>query len=77
MSNNIHIFYTNLIKRLIKASFVGWEQENGQNYLRINTKDRRKLIVPFNGTIEDISELSYKQLIQDIIDEHRQHTTQE
>lgn len=65
--NNIHIFYTNLIKRLIKASFVGWERENGQNYLRINTKDRRKLIVPFNGNVEDITELSYKKLIEDIL----------
>jgi len=81
-NTNIHSFYTNLIKRLIKASFVGWEREKDKSYLRINTKDGRKLIVPFNGNVEDVTEITYKDLIQNIIqpnnanNEHGQHTTQ-
>ena len=82
-NTNIHSFYTNLIKRLIKASFVGWEREKDKSYLRINTKDGRKLIVPFNGNVEDVTEITYKDLIQNIIQpnndnyEHGQYTTQE
>ena len=81
-NTNIHSFYTNLIKRLIKASFVGWEREKDKSYLRINTKDGRKLLVPFNGNIEDVTEMTYKDLIQNIIQpnnanyEHREHETQ-
>jgi hypothetical protein len=81
-NTNIHSFYTNLIKRLIKAPFVGWERKKDKSYLRINTKDGRKLIVPFNGNIEDVTEITYKELIQNIIQpnndnyEHREHETQ-
>ena len=61
----VHNQYLNAIKKLLGASFVGWEQEKNKKQLKITVK-KNNIYLPFEGG-DLITEDSYKKLIKDII----------
>ena len=65
LSTQMHNQYLNSIKRLLGASFVGWEQEKNKKQLKITVK-KNNIYLPFEGG-DLITEDSYKKLIKDII----------
>ena len=71
----IHNQYLNAIKKLLGASFVGWEQEKNKKQLKITVK-KNNIYLPFQGG-ELITEDSYKQLIKDIIESYGGQTVRE
>ena len=68
LSAKIHNQYLSAIKRLLGASFVGWEQEKSKKQLKITVK-KNNIYLPFEGG-ELITKNSYKQLIKDIIESY-------
>ena len=66
---NIHNYYTTLIKRLTKASFVGWVSEGNKKYLQIKI-DGKTLSIAFEG-YGDATENDYQGLIQQILQNGR------
>ena len=64
----VHNQYLNAIKKLLGASFVGWEQEKNKKQLKITVK-KNNIYLPFQGG-DLITEDSYKQLIKDIIESY-------
>ena len=64
----VHNQYLNAIKKLLGASFVGWEQEKNKKQLKITVK-KNNIYLPFQGG-ELITEDSYKKLIKDIIESY-------
>lgn len=75
LSAKIHNQYLSAIKRLLGASFVGWEQEKNKKQLKITVK-KNNIYLPFEGG-ELITEDSYKQLIKDIIESYGGDTIRE
>lgn len=66
MQTQIHNYYLSQIKKLLRASFVGWVQEKEDKYLKI-VINKQSIPVPFDkGKI--ITEDSYKKFIKDIIE---------
>ena len=65
LSAKIHNQYLSAIKKLLGASFVGWEQEKNKKQLKITVK-KNNIYLPFEGG-DLITEDSYKKLIKDII----------
>ena len=56
-----HSFYLDLIKRMVKASFVGWVEQKGEKFLRvIINKEENLLPFPVN---KEITEETYTDLI--------------
>ena len=68
LSAKIHNQYLNAIKKLLGASFVGWEQEKNNKQLKITVK-KNNIYLPFQGG-DLITEDSYKKLIKDIIESY-------
>ena len=68
LSPKIHNQYLSAIKKLLGASFVGWVQEKSKKYLRVVVK-KQDIFLPFEGG-EMITEDSYKDLIQNIINSY-------
>ena len=64
----VHNQYLNTIKKLLGASFVGWEQEKNKKQLKITVK-KNNIYLPFQGG-DLITEDSYKKLIKDIIESY-------
>ena len=64
----VHNQYLNAIKKLLGASFVGWEQEKNNKQLKITVK-KNNIYLPFQGG-DLITEDSYKKLIKDIIESY-------
>lgn len=62
MEAKIHNFYLTIIKKLLGASFVGWEQVKNEKQLKI-TVGKKQFYLPFDLG-KDITEDSYKDLIQ-------------
>ena len=58
-----HSYYTEIIKRLLKADFVGWVTEKNKKFLKV-TKGGKKHILPLEG--EDIRHETYSRLIKDL-----------
>ena len=71
----VHNQYLNAIKKLLGASFVGWEQEKSKKQLKITVK-KNNIRLPFEGG-DLITEDSYKQLIKDIIESYGGDTIRE
>lgn len=71
----IHNQYLNAIKKLLGASFVGWEQEKNNKQLKITVK-KNNIYLPFQGG-DLITEDSYKKLIKDIIESYGGQTVRE
>ena len=68
LSAKIHNQYLSAIKKLLGASFVGWEQEKNNKQLKITVK-KNNIYLPFQGG-DLITEDSYKKLIKDIIESY-------
>lgn len=62
---SVHNYYLNTIKKLMKASFVGWVTDNKGKYLKIIV-DKKTIPLPFEGG-DVISEEAYLGLINNII----------
>jgi len=75
LSPKIHSQYLSAIKRLLGASFVGWIQERDKKYLKVTVK-KQDIILPFEGGAL-ITEDSYKDLIQNIINSYNGKEIQE
>ena len=71
----VHNQYLNAIKKLLGASFVGWEQEKNKKQLKITVK-KNNIYLPFEGG-DLITEDSYKKLIKDIIESYGGDTIRE
>ena len=71
----VHNQYLNAIKKLLGASFVGWEQEKNKKQLKITVK-KNNIYLPFEGG-DLITEDSYKKLIKDIIGSYGGDTIRE
>ena len=54
-----HSFYLELIKKILKASFVGWQEDMGKKSLRV-VVNKKEHIIPFEG---NVTEGTYKDLI--------------
>lgn len=63
-----HNYYLNLIKKLLKASFVGWVKDKENKYLKI-VINKNTISLPFEGG-DIIGKESYINLINDIIKSH-------
>jgi len=61
----VHSYYLNIIKEMLKASFVGWVEDRKGKYLKIIV-NKNVMALPFEGG-DVIGEESYKKLINDII----------
>lgn len=69
LSPQVHNRYLSAIKKLLNASFVGWEQEKDKKQLRI-TVNKQNILLPFEGG-DLITEDSYKDLLNKIIDVYK------
>ncbi len=74
MKNNIHSYYLTLLRRLIKASFVGWVSENNKKYLQFKI-DGKTISMVFEG--KEITEQDYRKLIENILENGRTREIQE
>lgn len=54
-----HNFYLELIKKILKASFVGWQEEKGKKSLRV-VVNKKEHIIPFEG---NVTQGTYEDLI--------------
>ena len=68
MQPEIHNHYLNIIKRLLRASFVGWVNDKDKKYLKVNINNQN-ITLPFEGG-DIISEESYKDLIKNILGQY-------
>ena len=59
-----HSYYLNIIKRILKASFVGWIEEKGNKSLRVIIKGKDHLI-PLEGG--EIGHETYTDLIKNLL----------
>jgi hypothetical protein len=59
-----HNYYLNLIKKITKASYVGWIDEKGSKTLRV-VIDKKENLLPLIGG--DITIGTYTQLISSLI----------
>ena len=75
LSAKIHNQYLSAIKKLLGASFVGWEQEKNKKQLKI-TVNKNNMQLTFQGG-DLITEDSYKKLIKDIIESYGGQTIRE
>jgi hypothetical protein len=64
----MHNYYLNIIKKLLRASFVGWVTDKQGKYLKI-VVNKNTMALPFEGG-DIIGEESYKNLIREIIKSH-------
>lgn len=60
----IHSHYCNIIRRILKASFVGWIQEGNKQFLRIIV-NKKEHLMPLEGG--EIGEETYKRLINELL----------
>lgn len=60
-----HSYYLNIVKNILKASFVGWITENNQRSLRI-IKDKQEHFLPI-GEGKEINDNTYRDLINQLI----------
>ncbi len=69
MNNELlnHSYYTEIIKRLLKASFVGWVTEGGNKSLRV-VINKEEHILPLQGG-EEIRHETYSELIKQLLNE--------
>ena len=63
-----HNYYLNLIKKLLKASFVGWVKDKENKYLKI-VINKNTISLPFEGG-DILGKESYINLINNIIKAH-------
>lgn len=73
LSPQVHNRYLSAIKKLLNASFVGWEQEKDKKQLKI-TVNKQNILLPFEGG-DLITEESYKDLIKNIINSYNGRET--
>lgn len=64
MLSNYHSKYLSLIKRILKADFVGWVNEKNVNFLRVKV-GKNEHFLPFEGG--EITEDTYKRLIEELL----------
>lgn len=60
-----HSFYLNMIKRLLKASYVGWELEGNKKTLKVNIQGKS---FPMQLSDGDITENTYRDLINQLLE---------
>lgn len=65
---SIHNYYLSVIKKLLRASFVGWVTDRQGKYLKI-VVNKNAMALPFEGG-DIIGEESYRKLIREIIKSH-------
>lgn len=62
--NNInHNYYLNVIKKLLKASFVGWVTNKGNKSLKL-VVNKKEHLLPLNG---EIGHGTYTELIKELL----------
>jgi hypothetical protein len=59
-----HSKYLNIVRKLLKADFVGWITEKGKRSLRVKVKNNEHFL-PLEG--EEINEETYRDLINKIL----------
>lgn len=59
----VHSYYLNIIRRILKASFVGWVTNKDKKSLKI-VKNKKEHILPFEG---EIRHETYAKFIKDLI----------
>lgn len=59
-----HNFYLNILKNILKASYVGWETEKDKKTLRINIQGKS---FPMQLSEGEITENTYRDLINQLI----------
>lgn len=62
--SSLHSHYCNIIRRMLKASFVGWVQENEKNSLRV-VINKKEHYLPLEGG--PIGEETYQKLIKELL----------
>lgn len=65
-----HSFYLDLIKKIVKASFVGWVEVKGEKFLRVIINKDEKLL-PFPAK-KEITEETYTDLIEKLTKQNEQ-----
>ena len=60
-----HSHYLNIIKRILKASFVGWITENNKKSLRV-VVNKKEHVLPLEGG-DDINHETYSNLIKNLL----------
>lgn len=53
-------FYLELIKKILKASFVGWVFEKGGKFLKV-VVNKKEHLIPFKG---EVTQSTYEDLIK-------------
>jgi c-di-AMP phosphodiesterase-like protein len=63
-----HSYYLNIIKRILKANFVGWVEEKDKKYLKVTIKNQKIPLIPFEG---EIRHETYNQFIKDLLNNEK------
>ena len=58
-----HSYYLNIIRRVLRASYVSWVTKNGVKSLKV-VINKQEHMLPFEG---EITHETYSQLIKDIL----------
>lgn len=58
-----HSHYLNIVKRILKADFVGWVEEKDKKSLKVKIKGK-EFILPFEG---EITHETYSDLIKNLL----------
>ena len=69
-SLSFHSFWQELIKKELKASFCGWEQNPEGNFLKVIINGGA-IYCEIGGSIEDVKSESYAGLLKDLLDSVR------
>lgn len=64
-----HNRYLNLLKRILKADFVGWVTEKDKKFLRVKVGGNDHLL-PLEGNL--ITKETYEQLINELVTNEQQ-----
>lgn len=66
---SMHSHYCNIIRRILKASFVGWVQEADKQFLRIIV-NKTEHLMPLEGG--ELNEEIYKRLINELLSKNEE-----
>lgn len=61
---SFHSFYLELVKKILKASFVGWVDVKNEKFLKVVIDGKTRPLIPFKG---EITEATYEDLIDKLL----------